>query len=317
MDSELENTNTQTSLEETTEQTPKKKKNKLVIGIIVVIVLLLIGGGVGFAVLQNSQSESERELFESLEGNENPEDYQVFLEKYPDSDYAPIVKEKLQELQSALEDWNRIALSERVADFEKFKELHADYAGFAHRCDLKIDSLDFVAAQKAGTPEAFAAYLEKHPDGRYASEASIAEGAVKEAEVTPEMKEEIIGVLTGFYSGFQEHDQELICSNITPTMTRFLGQSNVSKAKVLSTIEGMFTEDIEGVRFVMGRDVEVESMPAADQTQGDREFKVTFTVDQYIERNNEGKTFSSYKGEAILTTALLIRSLTMQELSRK
>ena len=268
MDSELNNKNGLTSPEGTTEHTPKKKKNALVVGIIVVVVLLLIGGGAGFVVLKNSQNEGEQELFESLEGNENPEDYQAFLEKYPDGDYAPLVQKKLQALQNALEDWNRIALSERVSDFEKFKELHPDYAGFAHRCDLKIDSLDFVTAQKAGTPEAFAAYLQKHPEGRYASEASIAESTVKEAEVTPELKEEIIGVLNTFYAGFQERDQEMICSNITPNMTRFLGHTNVSKAKVLSTIEGMFTEDIEAVRFVVGRDAEVECVPAAGKAEG-------------------------------------------------
>ena len=317
MDSELNNKNGLTSPEGTTEHTPKKKKHALVVGIIVVVVLLLIGGGAGFVVLKNSQNEGEQELFESLEGNENPEDYQAFLEKYPDGDYAPLVQKKLQALQDALEDWNRIALSERVTDFEKFKELHPDYAGFAHRCDLKIDSLDFVTAQKAGTPEAFAAYLQKHPEGRYASEASIAESTVKEAEVTPELKEEIIGVLNTFYAGFQERDQEMICSNITPNMTRFLGHTNVSKAKVLSTIEGMFTEDIEAVRFVVGRDAEVECVPAAEKAEGEKEYKVTFTVDQYIERNNEGKTFSTYRGEAFLTAAMLIRSLTMQELSRK
>ena len=117
MDSELNHKNGLTSPEGTTEHTPKKKKNALVVGIIVVVVLLLIGGGAGFVVLKNSQNEGEQELFESLEGNENPEDYQAFLEKYPDGDYAPLVQKKLQALQDALEDWNRIALSERASDF--------------------------------------------------------------------------------------------------------------------------------------------------------------------------------------------------------
>ena len=44
-------------------------------------------------------------------------------------------------------------------------------------------------------------------------------------------------------------------------------------------------------------------------------FTATFTVDQHIQRDNEGKTFGSYNCTATLTPQYLISSLTMSETS--
>ena len=44
-------------------------------------------------------------------------------------------------------------------------------------------------------------------------------------------------------------------------------------------------------------------------------YTAVFSVDQHIQRDNEGKTFGSYKATAIITSQLLISSLTMQEIS--
>ena len=50
---------------------------------------------------------------------------------------------------------------------------------------------------------------------------------------------------------------------------------------------------------------------------GETVYHVSFSTDQYIERDNEGKTFGSYTAEATMTEQFKISSLTMTEASRR
>ena len=143
-----------------------------------------------------------------------------------------------------LAKWNTIALSDNVNDFINFKNTYNDIQ-YGRLCDIKIDSLDFIIAQKQGTPEAYQHYLDSHPDGRYASEASIAQGTLRDQEVDEQDRQQICSVVTEFFNGFASLDDNRICSNIASTMDKFLKHSSVNKSNVLSTIHGMFNEHIQ------------------------------------------------------------------------
>ena len=167
-------------------------------------------------------------------------------------------------------------------------------------------------AQRLGTQEAFQHYLDVHPDGRYASEASVSQGTLRDREITPGDRDQIMSVITDFYRGFENRDETLVCSNITPSMTQFLSKKNATKSEVLSIIKGMFNEHIQKCEFVINRDFTItRSMGDGNQPV----YTAVFSVDQHIQRDNEGKTFGSYKATAIITSQLLISSLTMQEIS--
>ena len=150
-----------------------------------------------------------------------------------------------------------------------------------------------------------------HPDGQYASEASVAQGNLRDMEVTHADCERIASVLVDFFHGFESQDETAVCSNITATMKTFLHQKNATKATVISTIKNMFHEHILSCQFNVNRDMEISRK--AGSTGG---FTATFTLDQYIDRDNEGKTFGSYRCVAELTPQLLIESLTMEEISK-
>lgn len=99
--------------------------------------------------------------YQILENNDNPQDYQDFLEKYPNSEHADEVRQRLTKLEEMLAKWNTIALSDNVNDFINFKNTYSDIQ-YGRLCDIKIDSLDFIIAQKQGTPEAYQHYLDSH-----------------------------------------------------------------------------------------------------------------------------------------------------------
>lgn len=289
-----------------------KKSRTAIYFVVSLVVLLLLGGG-AFLLWHENNKEDESIAYNILENNDNPQDYKDFLEKYPQSPHAPEVQGRLKQLEAMLQQWGRIALSENANDFVQFK-MRFSNARYAYLCDIKIDSLDFIAAQRAGTEEAFLHYLAVHPDGRYASEASIAQGNLRNQEVTLEEQEQVINIINDFFHGFETQDETLICSNISATMASFLSQKEATKATVVSTIKGMFNEHIKGCRFIINRDIEIVRQPSAE---GESVFVATFTVDQHIDRDNEGKTFGSYKCVAQLTPQLLIHSLVMQELSKQ
>lgn len=296
-----------------TGQPPKKDRTALWVTLVVVFVLVLVIGGVSVWYVSSNSRAKEETAYEVLENNDNPQDYKDFLEQYPQSKHADEVKERLAKLEEMIAKWNSIALSDNVNDFTAFKDAY-DNERYGKLCDIKIDSLDYVSAQKQGTPEAFQRYLDLHPDGRYASEASIAQGTLRDQEVTDEERQMIASLLNDFYTGFATQDEQRICNNIASTMTTFLHRKNASKADVLNTINGMFNEHIEECEFVVNRDLQVTRKAG---NGGDGSFQVTFSVDQHIERDNEGKTFGQYKCNATVSPQMLITSLTMQEISKQ
>lgn len=292
------------STEAPTQQPPKRNKKTLYI-IIAVLVVLLIGGGAWFVCANNAASQEEM-AYQILENNDNPQDYQDFLEKYPNSEHADEVRQRLTKLEEMLAKWNTIALSDNINDFINFKNTYNDIQ-YGRLCDIKIDSLDFIIAQKQGTPEAYQHYLDSHPDGRYASEASIAQGTLRDQEVDEQDRQQISSIVTEFFNGFASLDDNRICSNIASTMDKFLKHSNVNKSNVLSTIHAMFNEHIQSCQFNVNRDFQIKRNGAS--------YVATFTVDQHIERDNEGKTFGQYKCTAVINDQMLITSLTMDEIS--
>lgn len=287
-------------------QHPQRNKKALYI-IIAIIVALLIGGGAWFVISRDAASQEEL-AYEVLENNDTPEDYQEFLNKYPNSEHADEVRQRLAKLEEMLAKWHSIALSDQVSDFVSFKDTYTSVQ-YGRLCDIKIDSLDFINAQRQGTPEAYQRYLDAHPDGRYTSEASIAQGTLHDQEVTEQDQQQIMAIVTDFYNGFSSLDDNRICSNIASTMKQFLKHKNATKSTVLSTIHGMFNEHIQKCQFVVNRDFKIKR-------NGD-DFFVTFTVDQHIERDNEGKTFGQYKCTAVISSQMLFTSLVMDEISQQ
>lgn len=295
------------------EAQPRKKRKALIIAIISIVFIALCVGGF-FALSAYNTDRDEQLAFEILEGNENPQDYEDYLANFPDGKHAAEVKQRLVRLQGMLAKWQTIQLSERINDFVEFKNTYGD-SQYARLCDIKIDSLDFVSAQRDGSEEAYQRYLAAHPDGRYVSEASIAQGQLRDQEVTPEDRDQIMTVLSDFFRGFETQDETLICSNIAATMTHFLNLENAHKAQVVSYINRMFNEHIQACSFIINRDIDIIRKPSADGQAPT--YQATFTVDQHIQRDNEGKTFGSYRCTAEITSQLLITSLTMEDLTKE
>lgn len=290
---------------------PPKKHTWVYILVVGIILAVIVGLGTIYYFYQSSQSEDK--AYVMLEGNENVQDYEDYLKNFPNGPHADEVRQRLEELKTMYADWTRIQNSEYATDFERFKESHPT-STLVKQADLKIDSLDWVTAQKLNTPEAMAEYLDKHPEGRYISEAGIAQNELANTQVSDSERLGISESLNGFFQAFANNDEASLFTYITPTMTQFLSKRNATKADVGNIVKNTYSEDIENCSFVLNNDYQITKSVSSD---GKVAYKVSFSVDQHIQRSGEGKTFGSYTANATLTGDLKISALTLKEISRQ
>ena len=293
-------------------QPPVRKKRNPWIYVIIALCILIPAAVAGGFYFYLNQQVSEQEAYELLNNNETIEDYENYLNRYPSSHHADEVRERLQKLRTMYGDWQRIANSSYASDFERFRENYPQSL-LVKQCELKIDSLDWETAKKLNTPEALADYMEKHPDGRYAQDASQVQNTLEKSIVTPEERSQISSAFHGFFQAFGENDNASLFTYITPTMTQFLSKKNATKADVGDIINRTYSSDIENCSFVVNDDYQIKK--TVDE-QGNTTYTVSFSVDQHIERTGEGKTFGSYTVNATLNGEMKISSLTMKEISR-
>lgn len=290
---------------------PPKKGNQKVIWLIVLIAVLIIGAcTAGYFYYQRN---NETMAYNVLTDNEKVEDYEDFLRRFPDSPHADEVRDRLAKLRTMYDEWARLANSAYVSDFERFKSNYPT-SSLAKQCDLKIDSLDWQEALKTNTPEAIAAYIARHPDGRYLSEASQAQNNIVNTQVDETERENIASTLSMFYDAFGENDEAGITTCITPIMSRFLSKTNVTKADVVNVVAATYNEHILNCTFTLNNDYVCTK---TSNEQGEKTYNVKFTVDQRITRDNHGKTFGSYTATATLNGQFKISALTMNEVSRR
>lgn len=308
--------NTPLPQEETQEQpavetTPTVKKTTSGCGWIVAI-FVLIAIAVGGVVYYFHVQDKEAEAYAILQNNENIKDYEAYLQDYPNGQHASEVKQRLEALNTMYGEWARLQNSPYASDFERFKQAYPQ-SMLVKECEVKIDSLDWVLAQKINTSTSFAQYMEKHPEGRYISEAITAQSMAQDTELNDVERTEVARVLDNFYTAFGRNDEEDICVHIAPVMTQFLSKRNATKADVVELIGRTYSDHIQSCRFVLGNDYAITKKAKAGEPSS---YEVSFSVDQHITRDNDGKTFGSYTAKATLNSAFQLTSLQMTEVSR-
>lgn len=294
-------------------QPPLKKKKTTALVITILVLLLAAAGGFYYFYTEQQKENDEATAYEILEDNESLDDYEDYLNRFPNSIHAAEVQGRYDNLVKMYNEWRGLNIGGTRYDYERFMKNYPNSV-LVHQCEMKIDSLDWIAAKNEGTPEAIAEYVERHPEGRYLSEASIEQERAVDAQATDEEKIAIDMALTTFFRAFGSNDEETINMCITPVMTKFLSKTNATKVDVTGIVARTYNEHIKSCRFALNDDYVIKK---SRNENGEIVYNVSFSTDQYIERDNEGKTFGSYTAEAILTEQFKISSLTMTEACRR
>lgn len=291
---------------------PQRPTRRFTRAFIFVLAALLAGAGV-YYYHREEATDSELEAYSVLADNECLADYEDYITKFPEGAHINEVKVRYEELKKMYTTWREAIVGGNKRDFEMFKRNYPTSL-LASQCDIKIDSLDWVDASTDGTMEAVQDYIDTHPEGRYVSDAIIVKEQLQGATANDSEKEQVSNVIHEFYDAFGANDAAGVFQCITPVMTQFLSKSGATKADVANLIDRTYTEHIQSCTFNVNNDLNIKK---TTDNEGQPLYNIRFSVDQYISRDDEGKTFGSYTAEAIVNAQFQISSLKMTEVSRR
>lgn len=148
----------------------------LVIALVTILTVLFLS--------RNTQAKNELRAYENAMKSYEPAVVQNFLDMYRDAseDHRDSVKAHLEVLKKIDCDWERARKKLSRVELLRFIEQNPKNV-HVKEAYLLVDSIDYVAATKANTPEALKKYMDEHEQGYYYSEASNAyEDMVEQAQ---------------------------------------------------------------------------------------------------------------------------------------
>lgn len=263
--------------------TKKKNNNKaLIFTIIFVVIIVTIICGVYYLDYKNNADREERE-YALLENTSNPEYYNDFLAKYPESVHYQDVKERLNVLLDETDEWNKMMQNICRSEIEKFMNAHP-YSRRLHECEDMIDSIDWNDAKKTNTEEAIVKYLNEHPNGRYAEEASEKKNEVGLMKITAQDKAIIRGALENFFTvAMSKQDVALISESISEKMENFCGTQDATPEQIIAFAKNKMAPDVMGLHYTIEGNLDVRKQTISDGTTG---YAVTFTLQEIISRSD-------------------------------
>lgn len=288
----------ETTEEKEQNETPVKKSNKaLIFTISFALLLALIIGGLYYLDYKNGIDREETE-FARLEDTSNPEYYNDFLAKYPKSKHCKEVKDRLNVLLDEKEEWEKLIQHINRSEIEKFMNAHP-YSRRIQQCNDIIDSIDWVEAKKLDTEEAIVNYLNTHPNGRYAEEASQKKNELGLMKITAQDKAILRGSLENFFTvAMSKQDVSLISEAIPEKMEDFCGTEDATPEQIVAFAKNKMAADVMGLHYTIGDDFTVRKQTVSDGTTG---YAIDFTLQELISRSDTNQpNTKSYKVSALL-----------------
>jgi len=276
----------------------EKRKNKpLIFSIFFATAILLIIGGLFYLDYKNDIDREERE-FAMLENTSNPEYYNDFLAKYPQSKHYKDVKERLNVLLDETEEWDKMVQNISRSEIEKFMAAHP-YSKRIQACEDMIDSIDWNEAKKKDTEEAIVNYLSMHPNGKFAEEASLKKNELGLMKITAQDKAIIRSSLENFFTvAMSKQDVALISEAIPEKMENFCGTQDATPEQIIAFAKNKMATDVMGLHYTIGGELTVRKQTLSDGTTG---YAVEFPLQEIISRSDTNQPGTkSYQVSALL-----------------
>lgn len=306
-----ENLEQEQQMQETIEvkKKPAKKSRKslifaLTFAIIIAVIALtfaikiaVIICGMYYLDYNNNKDREERE-YAMLENTSNPEYYKDFLAKYPKSIHYQEVKEQLNVLLDENEEWNKIMQDVSRSEIEKFMNAHP-YSRRLQECADIIDSIDWMDAKKINTEEAIVNYLNTHPNGKYAEEASQKKNELGLMKITEQDKAIIRSSLENFFTAaMSKQDVSLISEAIPEKMENFCGTQDATPEQIIAFAKNKMASDVMGLHYTIENNFDVRKQTLSDGTTG---YAVTFSLQEIISRSDTNQpSTKTYQVSALL-----------------
>lgn len=281
---------------QTPEQKPETKGRKTFLAAIFFSVIVC---GVLFAFYFNAQSNKEEEEYEFALRSTDPEVLQSYLLRFTDApeEHLDSIKAHLDRLQKGDEEWQNAVLSNSRAQLQAYIDNNPESV---HRQEAlnKIDSLDWVAAQKSNDITAITEYQKQHPDGRYIDEASILLSKMKTTTVMPEEKSMVQAVFRQFFQSINSRNESRLTETVGMVLNTFLGKANATSDDVITFLHKIYKDDITNMNWRI--DADSYNISKQEVSEDEYEYTVTFNAKQDVERADGQESFT-YRITAIVS----------------
>lgn len=298
---------------ETELKKPKKGHGCLVTAIILCI--LLVGGGGALVYLkQQDKNETEQRAYRAALNSMEPTVLRHYLDMHADGPKAhrDSIMQQLRVVEGIESEWNdvlRNLSSDRLRSFVKRypKNVHVPDA------NIRIDSLDWVAASAENTAEAYQRYMTEHAYGSHFDEARLCYDKVASLQVSDDEKEMLRLLFHNYFVALSQGDESRLLATLAPELTTFMHRTKASQQEVLLYMQKLHQPaDLKRILYRLTNDWHIEKEPLDDDSFF---FNVTVVVDQSISYTNPEKDrFDTYKVVAIVTAGGRIMGLNMQKM---
>ncbi len=158
----------------------QKPQTKTHWGCIFFLLILLAAGGVGgfYAYEFMQQKDLERAEYLKLNGCTNPEVYNNFIARFPNSKYVNKVREQLKRVKGEDDDFRQVLRSDNIHQIRRYLIAHPD-TRFRRECEVKLDTLEYKEAIESNSLEGLRDYISTHPSSPFLD---AARSKVKELE---------------------------------------------------------------------------------------------------------------------------------------
>ena len=221
------------------------------------------------------------------------------------------VSAQLASLKKMDAEWANALMSGSRAELEKYVMRHPNSV---HNIEakLQIDSLDWVAACQADTPEAYQSYIDAHYDGAHYDEARRAYDHLDAQQVKAEDKELISTLFSNYFRALSERDEGLLTATLANVLTSFLHKQQATKTDVMQYMHKLYEEDVAKINYTLNNDWKINKKAEED---GQYSYNVDFSVDQKIDRSDASKErFCTFKVQAKISPEGKISELNMKKI---
>lgn len=283
--------------------------------LIVSFVVALLAVFVSLYFYKTTQDKNEMDAYENAMASSEPAVLQNFLDVYTEApqEHRDSIAAHLEQLRKVDTEWDNAVRSGSKTALERYIQLHP---GSIHVTEarLKIDSLDWLAATAADTPEAYQAYIDGHLDnGLHLDEARIMFEKSDARRVTDDDRQMISSLFGNYFTALANNEEASLTETLSGVLGSFLHKENATKTDVMTYMKKLHApDDITGMTFSLNNDWKIEKTDAGD---GRYKYTVTFSVDHRITRNDTSKeTFSTYNVVAGVSPDQKISDLNMKKI---
>lgn len=288
---------------------------KTYVVLIVSFVVALLAVFVSLYFYKTTQDKNEMDAYENAMASGEPAVLQNFLDVYTEApqEHRDSIMAHLELLRKVDTEWDNAVRSGSKTALERYIQLHP---GSIHVTEarLKIDSLDWLAATTADTPEAYQAYIDSHLDnGLHLDEARIMFEKSDARRVTDDDRQMISNLFSNYFTALANNEEASLTETLSGVLGSFLHKENATKTDVMTYMKKLHApDDITGMTFSLNNDWKIEKTDAGD---GRYKYTVTFSVDHRIMRNDTSKeTFSTYNVVAAVSPDHKISDLNMKKI---